>query len=84
MVYNLLEEMEIVMLKSFVTLMLVVGLLVGTSGCAVFTEGSGNWEAYCGVRTEQTSDESVSVGIESPVIERLIDNLTDGEATEAE
>ena len=72
------------MRKSFVALMLVVGLLVGTSGCAVVTKGSGTWEAYCGVRTEKTSEEPASVGIESPVLERMIDNLTDGETTEAE
>jgi len=56
-----------------------------TSGCAVLTKGSGSWEIYCGVRTEQTSEEPASVGIElSPVLERMIDNLTDGETTEAE
>ena len=73
------------MRKSFATLMLAVGLLIGTSGCAFVTKGSGTWEAYCGVRTEQTSEQPASVGVElAPVIERMIDNLTDGETTEAE
>ncbi len=73
------------MRKNFVALMLTVGLLVGTSGCAFVTKGSGIWEAYCGVRTEKTSEEPASVGVElAPVIERMIDNLTDGETTEAE
>jgi len=72
------------MRKSFVTLMLVVGLLVGTSGCAIVTKGNGSWEAFCGIRTEKISEEPASVGIESDVLERLIDNLTDGEVTEAE
>lgn len=72
------------MRKSFVTLMLVAGLLVGAFGCAVVTKGNSSWEVFCGVRTEQISEETASVSVESEVLERLIDNLTDGEATEAE
>lgn len=72
------------MRKNIVAWLMAVCLLVGTSGCHVVTKGSGTWEAYCGVRTEKTSEEPASVGVESPVIERLIDNLTDGETTEAE
>ena len=72
------------MKNSFVALMLVAGLFIGTSGCHVITKGNSSWEVYGGVRTEQISEEPASVGIESPVLERLIDNLTDGEATEAE
>ena len=72
------------MRNSFVALMLVVCLFVGNTGCALVTKGDASWEVYCGVRTTQNSDEPASVGIESDVLERLIDNLTDGEATEAE
>lgn len=72
------------MRKSFVALMLVVGLLVGTSGCAVITKGNASWEVFFGVRHGQVGEEPASVGVESPVLERLIDNLTDGEVTEAE
>lgn len=72
------------MRKSFVLLTLVVGLLVGISGCAVVTNGSASWEVFYGVRHTQGSEEPASVGIESEVLERLIDNLTDGEVTEAE
>jgi len=73
------------MRKNFVALMLVACLFVGNAGCAFVTKGSGTWEAYCGVRTEQTSEQPASVGVElAPVIERMIDNLTDGETTEAE
>lgn len=72
------------MRKSFVALMLVACLFVGNTGCALVTKGDASWEAYCGVRTTQNSDEAASIGVESPVLERMIDNLTDGETTEAE
>ena len=72
------------MRNSFVSLMLVACLFVGNTGCAVVTKGDSAWEAYCGVRTKQNSEEPGSVGVESAVLERLIDNLTDGEVTEAE
>lgn len=72
------------MRNSFVALMLVACLFVGNTGCAFVTKGDASWEVYGGVRTTQNSDEPASVGIESPVLERLIDNLTDGEVTEAE
>lgn len=72
------------MRRSLVLLTLVVGLLVGSTGCAIVTKGSGSWEVFYGVRSAQNSDEPASVGVESDVLERLIDNLTDGEVTEAE
>ena len=72
------------MRKSFVALMLVACLFVGNTGCAFVTKGDASWEVYGGVRTTQKSEEPASIGIVSPVIERMIDNLTDGEATEVE
>lgn len=72
------------MRNSFVALMLVACLFVGSTGCAVVTKGDSTWEVFCGIRTKQNSEEPASVGVESAVLERLIDNLTDGEATEAE
>ena len=64
--------------------LVAVCLLVSTSGCAVVTKGSGGWEVYGGIRTHQDSEQPASVGIESAVAERMIDNLTDGKTTEAE
>ncbi len=73
------------MRKTLATFVLALCIFVTASGCAFVTKGSGSWEVYCGVRTEKTSEEQASVGIElAPVIERMIDNLTDGKTTEAE
>jgi hypothetical protein len=72
------------MWKRLVTLMLVACLFAGNTGCALVTKGDSQWEVYCGIRTEQKSEEAGSVGIESSVLEKLIESFTDGETTEAE
>ncbi len=72
------------MRKTLTTLVLALCLFTTAPGCALVTKGDAQWEAYCGIRTKQTSEEAGSVGIESAVLEKLIESLTDGEVTDAE
>jgi hypothetical protein len=72
------------MLKSLITLVFVVCLFAGNTGCAIVTKGDSQWEIYCGIRTKQNSEQPGSVGVESAVFEKLIESFTDGETTDAE
>lgn len=65
------------MKKMLVQLMLVVCILFWTTGCSLVTKGAGSWEIYAGIRTEKTSDEPSSVGIESEVLEKSIEKIVD-------
>lgn len=66
------------------TLMLTACLLLGTSGCAAITTGEASWEVFAGCRTKQHSEEGAEVRIESSVVEKIVDSMTDKEITEAE
>lgn len=72
------------MAKRFVTLLLAICLAVGTTGCTVTTAGEGSWELYGGFRTRQHGEKPVKITVQSSVIDKIIDPLTDGEVTEAE
>jgi len=73
------------MRKSFATLLLAVCLMViPISGCAVGTHGEASWELYAGFRTGQHSEEPAKITVDSSVVDKIVDSLTDGEVTEAE
>lgn len=72
------------MKKSLIVLIIVAGLFVGSAGCAIQTNGEASWEAYFGVRTKQHSDEPAQVKVESSVVDKIVDSLTDGKVSEAE
>lgn len=72
------------MTKKFATLLLTACLAVGTIGCAVTTAGEASWEMYGGVRTRQHSDEPAKVNIQSSVVDKIVDSLTDGEVSDDE
>lgn len=77
------EEKEIVMTKKFATLLLAICLVVW-SGCAVTTTGEASWELYGGFRTRQYSEKPAKAELQSSVIDKIINSLTDGEVTEEE
>jgi len=72
------------MTKRFATLMLAVCLAVGTIGCSIGTQGEASWELYAGFRTKQHSEEPAKIVIESSVVDKIVESLTDGEVSEAE
>ncbi|RLC88977.1 MAG: hypothetical protein DRJ03_00005 [Chloroflexi bacterium] len=72
------------MTKRLATLLLTVCLAVGATGCAFTTTGEASWEVYGGIRTRQLSEEPAKVEIESSVVDKIVESLTDGEVTEAE
>jgi hypothetical protein len=65
---------------------LVVSLFVMfiSFGCAIKTTGKGSWEIYYGVRTEQDGETPSTVSIESSIVDKIVDSLTDGEVSEEE
>lgn len=67
------------MRKSFATLLFAACLLVGTTGCAFMTTGGATWEIYSGVRTQQTSEEPSKVEIQSSVVDKVVESLTETE-----
>lgn len=72
------------MRKNFVTLLLATFLLFGTTGCAFTTQGDGSWEIYAGIKTKQHSEQPAKVTIESSVVDKIVDSLTDGKVSETE
>lgn len=72
------------MKKNIVALLLIACLSVGTMGCAFPTTGEAVWEVYGGVRTRQLSEEPAKVEIQSSVVDKIIDLLTDGKVSDAE
>lgn len=72
------------MRKSFVTLLIAACLFIGITGCGISTQGEANWELYGGFRTKQHSEEPAEIIVESSVVDKIVDSLTDGEVTEAE
>lgn len=70
--------------KKYVGLFFSACLLIGTVGCAAITSGSGSWEIYGGVRTKQDGDKPAKIEIQSSVVDKIVDSLTDGEVTDAE
>jgi len=72
------------MKKYLITLLLAACLSLGTAGCVVTTTGEASWEAYIGIRTRQHSEEPSKVEIQSSVVDKIADSLTDGEVSEVE
>jgi cytochrome b561 len=73
------------MYKSFAILLLsVCMIIIPISGCAVSTQGDASWELYAGFRTKQHSEEPAKITVESSVVDKIVDSLTDGEVSEAE
>jgi len=64
------------------TLLLTACLFVGTTGCALTTTGEGSWEIYFGVRSKQHSAQPVKVELQSDIVDKITDFLTDYEISE--
>ncbi len=61
-----------------VPLILFLYLLLCFTGCAVTTTGEGTWEICIGIHTKQISEHPARVGIESSVVDKIVESLTDG------
>lgn len=72
------------MTKKFATLLVAAFLAISATGCSVLTEGEAFWEVYAGVRHKQKGDKQAKVALESTVVTRVVDWLTDGEPTDGE
>ncbi|KKN91215.1 hypothetical protein LCGC14_0220830 [marine sediment metagenome] len=72
------------MTKKFVTLTLGAFMMIGIMGCTITTAGEASWEMYGGFRTRQHSDIPAKVTIQSSVVDKIVDSLTDGEVSEEE
>ncbi len=84
MVYNLVWK-GVVMNKSTVSkLFAVCLLLIGITGCTASTSGESTWEVYGGFRARQIGETPASVSVQSTVVDKIVDSLTDGEVTEEE
>ena len=59
-------------------------LLSFSPGCAVTSVGSGAWDIFAGVRSQQYSEEPASIKIESKVFEDFLKAIIDGKITPAE
>ena len=59
-------------------------LSLGLTGCAVLTEGESSFEIYCGIRAKQHNEQPAKVAVESSVVDKIIDSLTDGKVSDAE
>jgi hypothetical protein len=70
--------------KSFTFGLFTIGLLIYTLGCSLGTTGTGSWEIYTGVRTEQIGEQPPKITIESTVVDKIIDSFTDGKVTKEE
>ncbi|KKN99028.1 hypothetical protein LCGC14_0142730 [marine sediment metagenome] len=70
-------------MRNISILLLSVYLLIFSLSCSVTTRG-GSWEIFTGVRITQHSIQQPSIGIESQVLDGLIEALTDGKITPAE
>lgn len=68
------------MLKSFVTLLLILCLLL-PAGCSLITGGEAEWELCVGVRTKQISDKPAIVSVESTIVTRIVNSFTDGKVS---
>lgn len=69
--------------NAFVMLLFVICLF---TGCSIPTTGKANWEASftIGIKTEQLSEEPARVGIESTVVDKFVDSLTDSKVSNDE
>lgn len=72
------------MKKNLFILSIAIYLLIGVLGCNISTTGKGGWEIYTGVRVYQEGDKPANVKIESTVVDKVIDSLTDGEVSDEE
>lgn len=59
-------------------------LTVCLTGCTIKTAGHASWEVYGGVRTRQHGDKPAKISIQSSVVDKIVDALTDGEVAEDE
>jgi len=71
------------MCKSIGTALLAT-IFLFSAGCAIKTGGKSTWTIFCGISTEQQSEEQASVSVESTVVDKIVDSLTDGEISDAE
>ncbi len=72
------------MIRKISALLLIACFAVGTIGCTVGTIGGADWEIYHGFRTKQTSEVPSVVSVESSVVDKVVDSLTDGTVSEQE